>query len=368
MKHIKKYNDFFQFNEKESFYYFVDYYYNELLTKNEKIILEQYIDSTLSIYLINENFFNKIKNRYDKASKVVKNFPDKAKKSLNKVLDAAKTSMEFVKNIVSQLNEFIKKLINETPIKIKNKLKSDKKIISEIKKIEKGNKQGLVTDINECKNVIGFYKKQLGNILSKNLTDSFTKTITADDLPVEEKIQFINESISMGKNVISSLIHKLETYPPFNLLKNVTQMSEKGANYIINGLSYFTEKMGGPSFKLPVIASVIGMAMEYNLEGLAKHGFIQIVGLITIPTISTLMKLIGYIATFIATVVLVDEICNLGLLSGKHKDGEIDKQRHTEPEYTNVSAPKKPEIKPEEQNQYSPGNDSSLSPENNISV
>ena len=128
MKHIKKYNDFFQFNEKESFYYFVDYYYNELLTKNEKIILEQYIDSTLSIYLINENFFNKIKNRYDKASKVVKNFPDKAKKSLNKVLDAAKTSMEFVKNIVSQLNEFIKKLINETPIKIKNKLKSDKKL------------------------------------------------------------------------------------------------------------------------------------------------------------------------------------------------------------------------------------------------
>jgi len=324
MKYIKKYFEYNQhnhiniltINESDLFYNFVDYYYNSnLISDNDRLTLEKYTNYSLSNYLINENFFDKLKSRYDKAATVVKNIPDGAKKALSSVIDAAKSSVEFVKNLVKQLNNSISNILNNTTNKIKNKLLSDNNFINAIKKQATTSKDGIIKDMKTCKDVVSFYKTKLGTILSDKLTNGFTQVVTNDDLPIEEKLAQIKENLTMGKNVISSFIHGIEKIPPFNMLHKVKELGEKGANYIIKALSYFTKQMGGQEFDLPVVASLIGIAMEYNIKGLAKHGLLDTIGLITVPVIATLIKTVAWCATFIAAVMVIDDILGLNILS-----------------------------------------------------
>lgn len=328
MRYLKTYEFFINVNENELFYNFVDYYYNSnLITNNERNILEKYTNYSLTSFLINENFFDKLKSRYDKAATVVKNIPDNAKTALNSIIDAAKTSVEFVQKIVTQLNDFINKMLTTTSDNIKNKLKTDQNFIKQIKEVNTKNKDGLLSDIKECKNVISFYKTKLSGILNSKLSTAITQVVTSEDLPVEEKLNYIKEYLQMGKNVISSLIHGIEKVPPFSWLSKVKEMAEKGANYIVDALSYFTEQLGGPKFSLPVIASLIGIVFEYNIKGLSKYGLLELIGLATVPVIATLIKIIGYIATFIAAILVIDDICNFNLLSHNHHNhNQTDKQ------------------------------------------
>lgn len=343
MKYIKKFYEYKQYeklitiNENELFYTFVDYYYNsELISNYDRKILESYTNFSLSEYLINENFFDKLKDRYDKAATVVKNIPDNAKNALNSIIDAAKTSVDFVKNLVSQLNVYINKMITVTSDKIKNKLKVDQNFIKQIKDTNAKNKDGLLNDMKECKNVISFYKDKLTGILSTKLTTAFTQVVTSEDLPLEEKLNYMKESLTMGKNVISSLIHGIEKVPPFSWLSKVKEMAEKGVNNVVSALSYFTQQLGGPKFEIPVIASLLGIAFEYNVKGLAKHGLLEVIGLATLPAIAVLIKIIAYVATFVAAILVIDDICGLNLIvhhahSNEHEAKPIPKETATTP-------------------------------------
>lgn len=345
MKYIKKFYEYNQvnqyeklitINENELFYTFVDYYYNsELISNNDRKILESYTNFSLSEYLINENFFDKLKARYDKAAIVVKNIPDNAKNALNSIIDAAQTSVDFVKNLVSQLNVYINKIITVTSDKIRNKLKIDQKFIKQIKDTNTKNKNGLLNDIKECKNVVSFYKDKLTGILSTKLTTSITQVVNSEDLPVEEKLKYMKENLTMGKNVISSLIHGIEKVPPFSWLGKVKEIAEKGVNNIVTALSYFTQQLGGPKFEIPVIASLLAIAFEYNVKGLAKHGLLDVIGLATVPAIAILIKTIAYVATFIAAILVIDDVCGFNLFvhnhGNEHEVKPIPKETATTP-------------------------------------
>ncbi|MCK9417647.1 hypothetical protein M0Q97_13475 [Candidatus Dojkabacteria bacterium] len=351
MKYIKKFYEYKQYeklitiNENDLFYTFVDYYYNsELISNNDRNILESYTNYSLSEYLINENFFDKLKDRYDKAATVVKNIPDNAKNALNSIIDAAKTSVEFVKNLVSQLNVYIKKMITVTSDNIKNKLKIDQNFIKQIKETNAKNKNGLLNDMKECKNVVSFYKDKLTGILSTKLTTAFTQVVTSEDLPVEEKINYMKESLTMGKNVISSLIHGIEKVPPFSWLGKVKEMAEKGVNSVVAALSYFTQQLGGPKIEIPVIASLLAIAFEYNVKGLAKHGLLEIIGLATLPAIAILIKTIAYIATFVAAILVIDDVCGLNILVHGHGHGN-EQEVKTAPKET-ATTPVTPKATP----------------------
>lgn len=366
MKHIKRfyeYNQIYQYekilsiNEKELFYTFIDYYYNsDLITIYDRKILEKYTNFSLNDYLINENFFDKLKNRYDKAASVVKNIPDNAKQALNTIIDAAKTSVDFVKNLVNQLNNFIKKVLTETSEKIKNKLKLDQNFINQIKSINSKNKKGIITDLKTCKDVLLFYNNKLSNILSSKLTTAFTQVVTSDDLPIEEKLIYIKESLKMGKNVISSLIHGIEKVPPFSWLTKVKEMTEKGVNNIVGALSYFTQQLGGPKFTLPVIASLLGIAFEYNIKGLAKYGLLDIIGLATIPYVALLIKIIAYIATFTAAILVIDDVLNLNILQHhKHTTSEQEAKSEQQNQQTTKPEQQNQQVKPTQQQQVKVG-------------
>jgi hypothetical protein len=99
-------------------------------------------------------------------------------------------------------------------------------------------------------------------------------------------------------------------------------MTEKGVNNVVAALSYFTQQIGGPKFSIPVIASLIGIAFEYNVKGLVKSGLLDVIGLATIPVIAILIKIIAYVATFTAAILVIDDICNFNILAHGHHENK----------------------------------------------
>jgi len=77
-------------------------------------------------------------------------------------------------------------------------------------------------------------------------------------------------------------------------------MGTQGSEVIIQQLSIVTKKLGGPEFVLPIIAIILGIAFEYNIKGLAKHGLLEIVALYSIPFVAPIIKTVGLVATMIA--------------------------------------------------------------------
>jgi hypothetical protein len=137
------------------------------------------------------------------------------------------------------------------------------------------------------------------------ITNGMTSFLTSEDesSSVVEKLQIINES-----NMISKFVDGLSHIPPFSWLHQVQHMGEKGAQSVIKGLSFITQKAGGPEIVLPVISAILGIAFEYNVKGLIKGGLIDMIEAYAIPFIGVIVKVIGYIATFIAVVDLIDEV------------------------------------------------------------
>lgn len=133
---------------------------------------------------------------------------------------------------------------------------------------------------------------------------------------------FYDKSLTLNENIIGDLIHKIEKIPPFSYLEKVKEFGEGSANLIISFLSEITAKLGGPKFVLPVIASLIGVALEYNIKGLAKHNLIDVAAYFTVPFLIPLIKFIGYVATFIAVIIIINDITNMGILDHSHDNTE----------------------------------------------
>ena len=132
---IKSYNEFIGESIVETdnlFNSIVESLWNtELLTTDEKKLLESELVNP--IIFINENFFDKLKSRYDKAKVVAKDISQGAKDALEKLVDAAKQVADFIKQFKDFLSKQVKLILTQTKDKIKVKLKSNQKLTSEIK-------------------------------------------------------------------------------------------------------------------------------------------------------------------------------------------------------------------------------------------
>ena len=303
---VKSYNQFIlesNENNDDLFYSLVEEFWkSDLLGLEEKMILEKEVFNPIS-YLIQENFYDKLKNRFNKAKQVATDLTKRSKDSLEKIVDAAKTAMDFINKVKEFLSEQIKLILTNTKDKIKNKLKINKKFLSETKSKLSSDRSAFLGELEMLKDVVNFYQTKLYVSLEKQIVNAMTKFLTSEDkeVPISEKIQIIKE----GNNMIDKLVHGLNSIPPFSWIDKLQKIGEKGANFIIEQLSFITEKLGGPSFILPITSVLIGIAFEYNLKGIIKNGLLDVVSMLSLPFVTPIIKMVGFIATMIASYELI---------------------------------------------------------------
>lgn len=262
--------------------------------------------------ILNEGFFDKLKTRFPKASKVSKKLSDKAESVLGKILQAAKDTVSFVKKLGEGIKEvFIKGI--ESGKKIFEEQIKGGKLKSKIDELVKTKKSGLITDMKVIKELISFYRKEfLSNIL-KVQNSKMSEFLSNDQKPVVESL--INEEKG---NVIATLVHGVESVPPFSWLHKVAQAGEAGASKLISALSTLTQKLGGPSFELPVIALLIGITIEQIVKGQAGGWLVSLAGSTT--PLGMAITGIKIVAMFIALIVSLDAIIGEKILDGHHSE------------------------------------------------
>lgn len=302
---VKSYNQFIleSYSEENVFYFFVESFYNSsLITQSERNVIQNEMLSPVS-FLIKENFFDKLKTRYDRAKLVAKDISQTSKDALQKVVDAAEKASDFIRKIKEYLHKQINIILTQSKDKLKSKLKSNKKLLDEIKNKINADKSAFIGDVKTLKDVVKFYKTNFLDSLLTSISNSLSSFLTKDDkdLSISEKIEYIKE----GSNMISKLVHGINNIPPFNWIDDLQKIGTKGSELIIKNLSFITKKLGGPEFILPTIAVILGIAFGYNVEGLIKHGIIDVISFFSIPFITPVIKMVGFIATMIATYELI---------------------------------------------------------------
>ena len=81
--------------------------------------------------------------------------------------------------------------------------------------------------------------------------------------------------------------------------------AEKGISFLIQSLSDLTVALGGPAFKIPVIALILAIGVEYMVKSTTGHWLLELVG----PTpLGTAVKGIKIVASFIASIVIIDSV------------------------------------------------------------
>jgi len=273
----------------------------EILTKEEKSLLESELVNP--IVYINENFFDKLKIRYDKAKVVATDISQGAKDALEKLVDAAKQVTDFIKQIKEFLSKQVKLMLTQTKDKIKNNLKSNQKLLGEVKSKLSSDKSVFLGEIEVLKDVVTFYQTKFYVALESAIVNGLTNFLSKEDkeIPVAEKLTIITEA----SNMIDKLVHGLNSIAPFSWIDKLQKIGEKGSTFIIKQLGFITQKLGGPYFELPITAAILGIAFEVNIKGLAKHGLLDVVGMFSVPFIAPVIKMVGLIATMIATYELV---------------------------------------------------------------
>lgn len=250
--------------------------------------------------IINENFFNKLKSRFPRAAEVSNILSDKAEKALQGVINKAKNAVNFVKKIVNNVVNNFKKNLKILVEKAKDLFK-DSEIL---KKFKDQDKETILKDIKVSRKVASWYQDNFLSSIAQQIQNNLTKHLKGDVEPIAE---------SKG-NVISTLVHSLESVPPFSWLHKVKEAAEKGANQFIDFLSNITKKLGGPEFQLPVIASLIGVGLEQLIKDAVGSPVINLLGGPTSPFGAAIVGL-KYIAVFIAIIVAIDSLIGKEILS-----------------------------------------------------
>ena len=93
--------------------------------------------------------------------------------------------------------------------------------------------------------------------------------------------------------------------------------AEKGINFLIKALSDLTVALGGPAFEIPVIALILAVGVEFMVKSGTGHWLLELVG----PTpLGTAIKGIKIVASFIASIVIIDGIVG-GVVLGAAEHG-----------------------------------------------
>lgn len=315
--------------------FFMDVF--EKLLNNSKY--NESIKSEIAIYIesekINENFFDKLKERFPKAAEVSKLLSDKAEVALGNIISKVKDIVSFVTKISDGIKEIFIMMIEAGKKFFLEQLKIGK-LKDKLEELKKSKKEGLVKEIKLIKDVLGFYRRGFIDKLSSKIKTNLSSFFNNEHEPVVEALL-----LEKG-NVIATLIHKIEEIPPFSLLHKIASSSEKGANLLIETMSEFTQAMGGPEFQLPVVALLVGLSIEYMVKSTTGHWLLELTG----PTpLGMAIKGIKITATFIALISALDGILGTEFLAGGHNDDKhaamSDDENISDPNY------KKPEVKVE---------------------
>lgn len=259
---------------------------------------------------VNESFFDKLKERFPKAAEVSSVLSDKAEKTLNSFLQKAKDAVSFVKVITEKVKKFFKEQLSSMTKYITKLIKGDTKFKEKIKEINDKNKEGLISDIKTGREVSKWYKENYISNLSSLINKNTTKFLNSDVQAVSES------SINEGGNVIATLVHKIEEFPPFSWLHKVQQAGEAGANKLIEVVSKLTEKMGGPKFELPVIATLLGVLLEQIVKNTTGGGLIDLLGAST--PFGMAIKGLKMVALVVAFIVSIDAVVGNKILGSGH--------------------------------------------------
>lgn len=335
MYRIKKYNEFSNNCNKLSEYYKTNMtlLYNIDISKSNEIVMSKIVESLykklninernkVDIFLnncnselcdvINESFWDKLTKRIDKASEVSNVLPDESEGILKKLIRKAGQAVDFISKILQSIKDWIANMIKDVISKVTERIKGDGKFSESVKKVLKEEENEFIKDLKIAGSVYEFYKTDLLNTLVGSMKKSITNFLSNEQNPIPENFEYITNE---GKNVLSTWVHGIEKIPPFSWLEKVATIGEKGANKVIEGLSLLTNKLGGPKFTLPTIAVLIGIVFEYNIKSTVKHGILSIFG---DAFTGGLLHVISWIATFIAAVVMIDQISGVNILGIKH--------------------------------------------------
>jgi hypothetical protein len=291
--------------------------------------------------LLNEGFFDKLKERFPKAAEVSKSLSDKAEGILSGILQKVKDAVSFVKKMTEGISEFFKMAIEKGKAFYMEQLKTGQ-LKAKVDELVKTKKEGLKADIITIENVLDFYRRDFMGKINNTITTNLTNFLTKEQTPIAESM--LNE----GGNVISTLVHGIEAIPPFSWLEALAKSAEKGAAAIINALSSLTQKLGGEAFQLPVIAILIGLLIEQIIKGQAGHWLLELAG----PTpLGMAIKGIKMTASIIAFIVAVDSVIGgqLGVVNGHGHDdhAEHGAKPETEGEEKPEVEGETPQAKPE---------------------
>jgi hypothetical protein len=307
MKYIKKYNNYhherilernlillndIKINDDISTDIFNKILNNSRIEDSIKIEINNYINN----FNLNESFFDKLKDRFPKASTVSNLLSDKAESILNSILQKTKDILSFVKKVSEGIRELFTNVIKHSKSYFEDQIKRGK-LKQKIEELTKTKKEGLKRDIVEIKKVLDFYRR---DFMSKLI--SYSENNMSNFLSKEQII----ESIILEKgNVIATLVHGVEKIPPFSWLHKLAKAGEAGASQFIKILSDITVKMGGPTFILPVIALILGELMEYLIKSQVGGWLITLTGTTPLGMAILGMKMV---ATFISLITVIDAL------------------------------------------------------------
>ncbi len=324
MKHLKTFNSYQKKRINEKFELLSDMDLSddtlfklvfEKLLNDKKIEdeirfeIKNYISTNESL---NEGFFDKLKERFPKASTVSQLLSDKAKTVLSGILQKCKDAVSFVEQMKQGIKELFTDTITTSKKLFEQQFKTGK-LKAKLDEIKKTQNDGLLTDIKTMKVVTDFYRQHFLGKITTTTDKNLTQFLTNEQEPVVESLESINES----GNVIATLVHKIETIPPFSWLHKVALAADKGISFLIKALSELTVALGGPAFEIPVISLILAIGVEFMVKTTTGHWLLELVG----PTpLGTAIKGIKIVASFIASIVIIDSVIGGVVLgSEEHK-------------------------------------------------
>jgi len=264
--------------------------------------------SDLTEYQINESFLDSIQSR--------------GKKVLDRIISISKNITDFLSKIKSQLSTHLVNYFSAARTHLKEKVFKNPKLEKIIKEKISADRVAFLNDLRTCKNVFNFYTDDFfAPFISKiihSLRNHFLSKKVTESL--------INEKLNV--DVVDKVVLTITEKPPFLWLTDIHELSTKGTGKLIQGLSYVTNKLGGPEFVLPVIASIVGLYLEHGVEGIITMGIAKVIEFFTIPFVAIVIEFIGHIALLLT----IYELCvELSTSIDKFEERYKHHHNHTEP-------------------------------------
>jgi len=270
-------NDNFEIKMREALYLALPIRDKEYLSINE-----------LNEYNINESFIDRINTR--------------GKKVLDSIIRISKNISDFLSKIKNDLTKYLSTYFSSARSNIKKKLLKDKKIEDLIKEKINADRIAFVNDLRTCKNVFNFYTNDffagfINNIVHSLRSHFLSKSVTES---------LVNEALNVES--VDKVVITVTEKPPFVWLTEIHEIASKGVDKLIALLSWITTKLGGPSFVLPVMASIIGLYLEHGTESLITAGIVKAIEFFTIPFVALIIEFISHVALILTIYELCVEI------------------------------------------------------------